>query len=55
MEVEVEETRLPGIGLRHDFVTAQGLRTGVITQRNGVRHVAIYDEDDSDACEAQSS
>ncbi|HZA15907.1 MAG TPA: cation:proton antiporter regulatory subunit [Pseudonocardiaceae bacterium] len=52
MEVEVEETRLPGIGLRHDFVTAQGRRIGVITQRNGVRHVALYDEEDSDACEA---
>jgi TrkA domain protein len=41
MEVEAEETRLPGIGLRHDFVTAQGRRIGVITQRNGVRHVAL--------------
>jgi TrkA domain protein len=52
MDVEVEETRLPGIGLRHDFVTTHGRRIGVISQRNGVRHVVIYDEEDSDACAA---
>jgi TrkA domain protein len=50
--MEVEETRLPGIGLRHDFVTAQGRRMGVITQRNGARHVVLYDQEDSDACAA---
>jgi hypothetical protein len=50
--VEVEETRLPGIGLRHDFVTALGRRVGVVSQRNGVRHVVLYDEEDDDACAA---
>jgi TrkA domain protein len=50
--VEVEETRLPGIGLRHDFVTAQGRRVGVVSQRNGARHVLLYDQEDTDACAA---
>lgn len=50
--MEVEETRLPGIGLRHDFVTAQGRRVGVVSQRNGARHVVLYDQEDPDSCAA---
>ncbi|MCZ2846647.1 cation:proton antiporter regulatory subunit [Modestobacter sp. VKM Ac-2978] len=50
--MDVEETRLPGIGLRHDLVTAQGRRVGVISQRNGARHVVLYDEQDPDATAA---
>lgn len=49
--MEIEETRLPGIGLRHDFVTAQGRRLGVLSQRNGARQVLLYDRYDPDACE----
>jgi len=50
--VELEETRLPGIGLRHDFVTAQGRRVGVVSQRTGARELVIYDPLDADACQA---
>jgi len=50
--MEVGETRLPGIGLRHDFLTAKGRRVGVVSQRSGARHVLLYDEDDPDACAA---
>jgi TrkA domain protein len=50
--VDIEETRLPGIGLRHDFVTRQGRRIGVISQRNGSRELFMYDPDDPDACRA---
>jgi TrkA domain protein len=50
--MDVEETRLPGIGLRHDLVTARGRRIGVISQRNGARHVVLYDETDPDASAA---
>lgn len=50
--VEVEETRLPGIGLRHDFVTGQGRRLGVISQRSGARELVVYDTEDPDACTA---
>lgn len=48
--VQVEETRLPGIGLRHDFVTASGRRIGVVSHRTGRRDFLVYDENDPDAC-----
>lgn len=48
--VQVEETRLPGIGLRHDFVTASGRRVGVVSHRTGRRDLLVYDETDPDAC-----
>jgi TrkA domain protein len=50
--MDLEETRLPGIGLRHDFVTAQGRRVGVISQRSGARELVVYDPEDPDACQA---
>ncbi|MGH3424705.1 MAG: hypothetical protein ACRDO8_08255 [Nocardioidaceae bacterium] len=50
--MDVEETRLPGIGLRHDFVNDQGRRVGVVSQRTGARHVVLYDEADPDAVAA---
>ncbi|WP_020577605.1 cation:proton antiporter regulatory subunit [Actinopolymorpha alba] len=50
--MEVEETRLPGVGLRHDFLTAEGQRIGVVSQRGGERQVFVYDSDDPDACRA---
>lgn len=48
--VNVEETRLPGIGLRHDFVLASGRRVGVVSHRTGRRDFLLYDEVDPDAC-----
>lgn len=48
----IEETRLPGIGLRHDFTTTGGTRLGVITYRDGRRELLIYDERDPDECRA---
>ncbi|HEV7757234.1 MAG TPA: cation:proton antiporter regulatory subunit [Mycobacteriales bacterium] len=50
--MDIEETRLPGIGLRHDFVTRQGRRIGVISQKNGARELFMYDPDDPDSCRA---
>ncbi|PPK90783.1 TrkA domain protein [Kineococcus xinjiangensis] len=49
--MDIEETKLPGVGLRHDFVTERGRRVGVISQRNGDRELLIYSEDDPDACQ----
>lgn len=46
----IEETQLPGVGLRHDFTTRAGDRLGVITHRTGRRELLIYDRDDPDAC-----
>jgi TrkA domain protein len=48
--VEVEETPLPGIGLRHDLVVRAGQRLGVVSQVNGDRELVLYDREDPDAC-----
>jgi TrkA domain protein len=47
---DVEETKLPGVGVRHDFATSSGQRIGVIVHRAGYRELLIYDDDDPDAC-----
>ena len=47
---DVSETPLPGVGVRHEFVTAGGERVAVLTHRTGRREVAIYDRVDPDAC-----
>ncbi|GAA4191230.1 cation:proton antiporter regulatory subunit [Microbispora amethystogenes] len=50
--MEVEQTVLPGIGLRHEFTTRSGRRIGVVSHRTGRRDLVIYDPDDPDrACE----
>ncbi|MFG1946829.1 cation:proton antiporter regulatory subunit [Nonomuraea sp. NPDC048826] len=50
--MEVEQTALPGIGLRHEFTTQAGRRVGVISHRTGRRDLVIYSKDDPDrACE----
>jgi len=46
---EVRETKLPGVGVRHEFETAGGERVAVLTHRGGRREVAIYDRHDPDA------
>jgi TrkA domain protein len=47
---EVSETPLPGVGVRHEFVTAGGERVAVVTHRTGRREIAVYDRADEDAC-----
>lgn len=47
---QVDETQLPGVGIRHDFGTQEGRRIGVITHTSGRRDLLIYDQDDPDAC-----
>jgi TrkA domain protein len=49
---QIDETLLPGIGLRHDFQTAHGARIGVITYRDGRRELLVFDERDPDECRA---
>lgn len=46
--MEVEETALPGIGLRYDFETRDGHRVGVVSHRSGRRELVVYDTDDPD-------
>jgi TrkA domain protein len=48
----IDETRLPGLGLRHDFQTSAGARIGVITYRDGRRELLLFDERDPDECRA---
>jgi TrkA domain protein len=48
--MDIEETPLPGIGLKHDFTVASGRRIGVISRHSGKRDLLIYDQVDPDAC-----
>jgi TrkA domain protein len=47
---EVRETTLPGVGVRHDFVTSDGRDVGVLVHRDGRREILLYDPDDPDEC-----
>jgi|SRR5919106_1384169 TrkA domain protein len=48
--MEVFETPLPGIGVRHEFTTKSGERVGVVTRRDGRRDLVLYDRGDPDSC-----
>ncbi|MFI6324523.1 cation:proton antiporter regulatory subunit [Nonomuraea sp. NPDC050556] len=51
--MEIEQTALPGIGLKHEFTTHGGRRVAVVSHRTGRRDLVIYDQSDPDrACEA---
>lgn len=47
---QVEETQLPGVGVRFVFTTSAGDRLGVIAHRSGRRELLLYDRADPDAC-----
>ncbi len=47
---EVRETKLPGVGVRHEFTTQAGRDVGVIVHHDGRREILVYDEDDPDSC-----
>ncbi|MQA83612.1 MAG: potassium transporter TrkA [Streptosporangiales bacterium] len=47
--MQVEETALPGIGVRQDLVTTSGRRVGVVSYRTGRRELVLYDTEDPDA------
>lgn len=47
---KVEQTRLPGVGIRYDFVTKAGGRVGVISYRDGSQELLVFDEEDPDRC-----
>lgn len=46
--MDVERTRLPGIGLRHTFTSERGRRVAVISHKSGRRDLVIYDRADPD-------
>jgi TrkA domain protein len=47
--VDVEETALPGVGLRYDFTTAARQRVAVVSRRTGQQELVLYAEDDPDS------
>lgn len=47
---DIDETPLPGLGVRHDFATRAGERVGVVTHRTGRRELLVYSAGDPDAC-----
>lgn len=48
-DIRVEQTALPGIGVRHEFVTRKGRRVAVVEHRSGRRDFLLYDRYDPDA------
>jgi TrkA domain protein len=46
---EIEETHLPGLGIRYEFLTARGTRLGIVHHRTGRRELIVYHPDDPDA------
>ena len=46
----VRETKLPGVGVRHEFTTEEGNDVGVIVHHDGRREILLYDAVDPDAC-----
>lgn len=51
MVVDIRETRLPGVGMRHEFTTKKGQRIGVVSHRTGQREVFICPPGDPDTPE----
>jgi TrkA domain protein len=47
---DVQETPLPGVGVRYDFTTRGGLPVAVLVHRTGRRELLVYDQQDPDAC-----
>ena len=47
---DIDETVLPGVGIRYDFTTANGVRLAVLHRRTGRRELLVYDPDDPDTC-----
>jgi TrkA domain protein len=48
--MEIQQTALPGVGLRHEFTTSDGRQLGVVSYRTGRRELLLYDPNDPDAC-----
>ncbi len=46
---DIQETMLPGVGVRHEFRTREGDRVAVLTHRSGRRELLVEDPRDPDA------
>ena len=45
---EIHEVKLPGVGVRYEFETAEGKRIGVISHRTGLREIYVPRAEDPD-------
>lgn len=45
---DIQEVKLPGVGVRYEFETADGNRIGVVSHRSGLREVYSSRGDDPD-------
>lgn len=45
---KIEETSLPGVGMRHDFTAEDGSRIGVVHHRTGRRELFVCSSEDPD-------
>lgn len=50
--MKIDETPLPGIGVRREFRLSNGRRMGVLTHRDGHTELILSRVDDPDACAA---
>ncbi|MGY1753619.1 cation:proton antiporter regulatory subunit [Blastococcus sp. SYSU D01042] len=50
--VELEETLLPGVGVRYELRCSSGQVLGIVVQREGGAEMAVYDRRDPDRAEA---
>lgn len=48
--MDVNETLLPGVGIRYEFVTASRRHLGLVAHREGKIDLVVYDSDDPDIC-----
>lgn len=46
----VRETKLPGVGVRHEFTTEDGSDVAVVVHHDGRREIMTYEQEDPDAC-----
>lgn len=45
---DIQEVKLPGVGVRYEFETAEGNRIGVVSHRSGLREVYVARGEDPD-------
>ena len=45
---EINEVKLPGVGVRYEFKTAEGKRISVVSHRSGMREIYVSRVDDPD-------
>ena len=48
---DISETPLPGVGVRHEFLTSGGDRISVLTHRGGRRQISVFRRADPDSCD----